>query len=74
MNEAAGTEFDKAIQNAVTPTGADETRSLAERQGDALFDIAAFFNKNHDGSEAPGLGTSAISGILLGCCRVAEPV
>jgi hypothetical protein len=40
LNEAAGTEFDKAIQNAITHTGTDETRTLAERQGDALFDIA----------------------------------
>jgi hypothetical protein len=28
-------------------------RSTAERQGDALFDIAAFFNKNHDGDGTP---------------------
>jgi hypothetical protein len=53
LNEAAGTEFDKAIQNAITHTGSDETRTVAERQGDALFDIAAFFNKNHDGRERP---------------------
>ena len=53
LNEAAGTEFDKAIQNAITHTGTDETRTLAERQGDALFDIAAFFNKNHNGAERP---------------------
>ena len=53
LNEAAGIEFDKAIQNAVTHGGASETRSLAERQGDAMFDIAAFFNKNHSGNERP---------------------
>lgn len=53
LNEAAGTEFDKAIQNAITHTGKDETRTIAERQGDALFDIAAFFNKNHTGHERP---------------------
>ena len=52
LHEAAGTEFDKAIQTAMTYTG-KETRTHAERQGDALFDIAAFFNKNHDGSERP---------------------
>ena len=33
-----------------TPTRA---RTSAERQGDALFDIAAFFNKNHGGNERP---------------------
>ena len=53
LNEAAGTEFAKAIQNAVTHAGKDETRTTAERQGDALFDIAAFFNKNHHGNERP---------------------
>jgi len=54
LNEAAGTEFDKAIQTAMTYPGKDkETRTHAERQGDALFDIATFFNKNHAGSERP---------------------
>ncbi len=53
LNEAAGTEFDKAVQNSITHAGKEETRTIAERQGDALFDIAAFFNKNHDGNERP---------------------
>ena len=54
LNEAAGTEFDKAIQTAMTYDGKGrESRTHAERQGDALFDIAAFFNKNHRGSERP---------------------
>ena len=53
LNEAAGTEFDKAIQTALTHLGKDEDRTTAERQGDALFDIAAFFNKNHNGNERP---------------------
>ena len=53
LNEAAGTEFDKAIQTALTHLGKGETRTTAERQGDALFDIAAFFNKNHAVSERP---------------------
>ncbi len=53
LNEAAGTEFDKAVQTATTHAGNDETRTSAERQGDALFDIAAFFNKNHGGNERP---------------------
>ena len=53
LNEAAGTEFDKAIQTAITHAGKDETRTTGERQGDALFDIAAFFNKNHNGNERP---------------------
>ena len=53
LNEAAGTEFDKAIQTATTYAGDAETRTHAEQQGDALHDIAAFFNKNHTGSERP---------------------
>ena len=54
LNEAAGTEFDKAIQTAMTFAGKDkETRTHAERQGDALHDVASFFNKNHAGSERP---------------------
>ena len=49
LEDAAATELEKAIQNAQTWEGNDDTRSTAERQGDALYDIAAFFNKNHDG-------------------------
>jgi hypothetical protein len=49
LEDAAATELEKAIQNAQTWDGTDDTRSTAERQGDALFDIAAFFNKNHEG-------------------------
>ncbi len=53
LHDAAATEFEKAINNAITHHGDNETRSLAERQGDALYDIAAFFNKNHDGNGTP---------------------
>ena len=53
LHDAAATEFEKAINNAITHHGDDETRSLAERQGDALYDIAAFFNKNHTGDGTP---------------------
>jgi len=53
LNDAAATEFEKAIQNAITWEGDDETRSIAEQQGDALQDITAFFNKNHAGDGTP---------------------
>ena len=53
LHDAAATEFEKAINNAITHDRDDETRSLAERQGDALYDIAAFFNKNHTGDGTP---------------------
>jgi hypothetical protein len=53
LDDAAATELEKAIQNAQTWEGTDDTRSTAEQQGDALFDIAAFYNKNHDGDGTP---------------------
>jgi hypothetical protein len=53
LDDAGATEFEKAIANAITWDGDDETRTLAERQGDALFDIAAFFNKNHNSPGTP---------------------
>jgi hypothetical protein len=53
LDDAAATELEKAIQNAQTWEGKDDPRSTAERQGDALFDIAAFFNKNHEGDGTP---------------------
>ncbi len=53
LDDAAATELEKAIHNAQTWEGADDTRTVAEQQGDALFDIAAFFNKNHDSDGTP---------------------
>jgi len=53
LHDAAATELEKAIQNAQSWEGNNETRTLAERQGDALHDIAAFFNGNHDGEGTP---------------------
>ncbi len=53
LHDAAATELEKAIHTAETWEGSDETRALAERQGDALFDIAAFYNQNHDGEGTP---------------------
>jgi len=47
LDDAAGSELETAIRTALTHEGAAETRTLAERQGDALFDICAFYNKNH---------------------------
>ena len=49
FHDAAATELEKAVRTASTYEGEGDQRSLAERQGDALFDIAAFFNKHHDG-------------------------
>ena len=53
LADGAATEFEKAIANAITWDGETETRTLPERQGDALFDIAAFFNKHHHSAGTP---------------------
>ena len=48
LDDAAATEFEKAMRNAITSTGDGDNRTRPQRQGDALFDIAAFYNKNHN--------------------------
>ena len=48
---AAATEVEKALRNATTYDGDSDDRTHGERGADALFDICAFFNKNH---EQPG--------------------
>ena len=53
LHDAAATELEKAIQNAQQWEGKDDTRTVAERQGDALHDIAAFYNGNHEGEGTP---------------------
>ena len=53
LDGAAATEMEKAIRNAATYDGDDDRRSQGERNADALFDVAAFYNKNHDGDGTP---------------------
>jgi hypothetical protein len=53
FDDDAATECEKAIANALTWEGTTETRELSRRQGDAMFDIFAFYNKNHDGDGTP---------------------
>ena len=53
LDPAGRAEFDNAITNALTWAGKDETRSVTQRRGDALFDIVAFFNLNHTGDGTP---------------------
>lgn len=53
LDAAAATEFEKAIRNAITWAGDSDTRTRPECQGDALFDIAAFYNKNHQSKGTP---------------------
>jgi len=52
FDDAAATEFEKAIRNAITwETG--DTRTRPQAQGDAMFDIASFYNKNHTRTGTP---------------------
>ncbi|CAN5551620.1 HNH endonuclease signature motif containing protein [soil metagenome] len=52
LDDAAATEFEKAIRNAVTYENGD-ARTRPQVQGDAIFDIAAFYNKNHTRTGTP---------------------
>jgi hypothetical protein len=53
LHGAAATEVDKAVRNATSYDGTSDTRTHGERAADALFDIAAFYNKNHDDDGTP---------------------
>jgi hypothetical protein len=53
LHDAAAEEFEIAIEIAITHDGDTEARSHAQRQADALHDICAFYNKNHDGDGTP---------------------
>lgn len=48
LDDHAATEFEQAIDTALTWQGDTDTRTLAERRADALHDIVAHFNKTHD--------------------------
>lgn len=47
LDDHAATEFEQAIDTALTWLGDTDTRTLAERRADALHDIVAHFNKTH---------------------------
>jgi hypothetical protein len=47
LDDVAASELEKAIRTASTWEGTDDKRSASQAAGDALFDVAAFFNKNH---------------------------
>ena len=53
LNDAAGAEFSHAMATAMTWDGASDQRSVAQRQADALHDIAAFYNRQHDKAGTP---------------------
>lgn len=53
LSGAAAVEVEAAVRIASTYEGKDDSRTQGERGADALFDICAFFNKNHDDNGTP---------------------
>ena len=53
LSGAAAVEVEAAVRIATSYEGADDTRTHGERGADALFDICAFFNKNHNDAGTP---------------------
>ena len=52
FDDALAAEFEQAIGTAIT-WEADEIRTTGARQADALFDVVAFFNANHNKTGTP---------------------
>lgn len=48
LDQAGATQFTNAIRIASTWDGQDDSRSTQRRNADALVDVCAFFNANHD--------------------------
>ncbi|MEY2581387.1 MAG: hypothetical protein QOE09_1236 [Ilumatobacteraceae bacterium] len=53
LDNAGATQFTNAIRIASTWDGSDDTRSNPRRSADALVDVCAFFNANHDRPGTP---------------------
>ncbi len=53
LDPTIATEFERAIGTAMEWEGSGDTRSLSERNADALHDVCAFFNANHDRDGTP---------------------
>ncbi len=51
LTEAGGLELEQALTTADQWEGAGDTRTRAQRNADALHDIAAFYNRNHERGE-----------------------
>ena len=48
LDDAGAVQFEQAIRVASTWDGVDDPRDISRRNADALVDICAFFNANHD--------------------------
>lgn len=53
LDEAGATQFTNAIRIASSWDGGDDARSNQRRSADALVDVCAFFNANHDRGGTP---------------------
>ena len=53
FDEALAAEYERAIGTAATWEGSDDRRTTGAREADALFDVVAFFNANHDKTGTP---------------------
>jgi Domain of unknown function (DUF222) len=53
LDKAGATQFATAIRVASTWDGIDDSRSNQRRSADALVDVCAFFNANHDRGGTP---------------------
>ena len=53
LDDAGAVQFTQAIRQASTWDGTDDRRDQARRSADALVDVCAFFNANHDRPGTP---------------------
>ncbi len=53
LDDAGAVQFEQAIRTASTWDGSDDSRDGARRSADALVDVCAFFNANHDRPGTP---------------------
>ncbi len=53
LDTAGAVQFEQAIRQASTWDGADDVRDRSRRSADALVDVCAFFNANHDRPGTP---------------------
>jgi hypothetical protein len=53
LDDAGAVQFEQAIRQASTWDGADDTRDGVRRSADALVDVCAFFNANHQRPGTP---------------------
>ena len=53
LDDAGAVQFEQAIRHASTWDGTNDSRDTSRRSADALVDVCAFFNANHDRPGTP---------------------